>query len=343
MLHINKKSIHYLRTILDEINYAIIIANISKKDLRHFDERAKLVVLLFHLHEKVSIKSMQKEFGRKHVANFLSMNLLKEKNSHANSNYKIYSYNNYYFLSGYLDDTKEEYGYLANDSLIFAKFLPLNFSAKNILDLCTGPGMHAILLSKNAKKVTGVEISKEVVNVARFNTVLNRVNDTVAILQGDLFAPLSNHKFDVIVSNPPYIPVPDAVNYPVFGRGGEDGLLVLKRIINEIGDYLTKTGIGLILGITFGDNKNPFIIDLLTVIAKRDSLDIDIFLLHRIPKNEEIINRGNLLKKYNPKSKINMFSEMRNLYRKMRATYLYVYLIRLKKGKGNLKVAPLYH
>src|SRR5437763_789552 len=75
----------------------------------------------------------------------------------------------------------------------------------SVLDLCTGSGALAIAAARRgAREVTAVDVSRRAVLAARLNARLNGVH--VRVVHGDLYAPLRRARFDVIVSNPPYVP-----------------------------------------------------------------------------------------------------------------------------------------
>ncbi len=130
-----------------------------------------------------------------------------------------------------------------------------------ILDMCTGSG--CILLSllhySNHCSGVGADISKEALQVASENvklvSALERPNpwneDTVKLVHSDLFSEIPNEKFDIIVSNPPYIAsavIPTLMeevreHEPMAALDGmEDGLFFYRKIIAEGRNYLTKEG-----------------------------------------------------------------------------------------------------
>lgn len=119
-----------------------------------------------------------------------------------------------------------------------------------ILDLCTGSGALAITLDLELEDatITATDIAKESLVVARENAKTH--NASVEFIEGDLFTGV-NQKFDIIVSNPPYIPTesweklePNVKLYEpkIALDGGEDGLLFYRRIINESPSYLKDAG-----------------------------------------------------------------------------------------------------
>lgn len=147
--------------------------------------------------------------------------------------------------------------------LIFDKFKPwLNLKKKiNILDLCTGSGHLAILSSKflNCNKVIASDICDKAIEIAKLNASLN--NRKINVIQSNLFSKINkNSKFDIIISNPPYVlsknmkKLPDEYRKePIIALdGGFEGISLVEKIINQAQNYLSKTGI-LILEV--GDNK----------------------------------------------------------------------------------------
>lgn len=120
-----------------------------------------------------------------------------------------------------------------------------------VLDMCTGSGCIIISILKNVVDVEGFgyDISKQAINVAKENAKLNGVN--VTFEKSDLFD-MVTETFDVIVSNPPYIPtdviaglMPEVAVYEPFGAldGKEDGLHFYRRIVNECKAYLKPEGL----------------------------------------------------------------------------------------------------
>ena len=119
-----------------------------------------------------------------------------------------------------------------------------------VLDLCTGSGCIIISILHNIMNVEGdaVDISRQALNVAIENAKLNDV--VVNFERSDLFDNVTG-TYDVIVSNPPYIPtaqvlklMPEVQNFEPMEAldGKEDGLFFYRRIIQECGAYLKKNG-----------------------------------------------------------------------------------------------------
>lgn len=123
-------------------------------------------------------------------------------------------------------------------------------AGKSVLDLCTGSGCIGISLAVlgNCREVTLADISPEALEVAKQNAKENSVD--VTFVESDLFSQIVG-KYDMIVSNPPYIPsgeIPDLMpevreHDPMLALdGGEDGLSFYRKIVKESCHYLTEGG-----------------------------------------------------------------------------------------------------
>ena len=117
------------------------------------------------------------------------------------------------------------------------------FNNIDILDMCTGSGCIAISLKKELNcNIDAVDISKDALMVARENAVLNKV--VVNFIESDLFSNVTN-KYNVIVSNPPYISYNEDImdivknNEPNIALyAPDDGLYYYKEILSKINEYL---------------------------------------------------------------------------------------------------------
>lgn len=125
-----------------------------------------------------------------------------------------------------------------------------NSNNKKILDIGTGSGAISLALSKNLKdsKIIGVDISKNAIDLANENKIKLNINN-VEFKESDIFSNI-DEKFDIIVSNPPYINKEDfeKLDKKLYYEpqnalyGGEDGLYFYKKIIKNAKNFLNKNG-----------------------------------------------------------------------------------------------------
>jgi release factor glutamine methyltransferase len=142
--------------------------------------------------------------------------------------------------------------------------LAARFEHPRIVDVGTGSGAIAVALARKLPQahITAVDISGAALDVARENADRNVVSDRIRFLQGDLLAPVGDERFDILVSNPPYVPQVDRDSLSVEVRdhepalalfAGEDGLDVYLRLIPSAFAVLESGGY-LLLEIGFGQS-----------------------------------------------------------------------------------------
>lgn len=132
-----------------------------------------------------------------------------------------------------------------------------NSQPQQVCDLCTGSGCVAVAIAKNFDNcnVTATDICDDALKVAAENIALHELDEKIELLAGDLFTPiiegLDATKFDLIVSNPPYVSdaefeILDANVKDHEPRkalyGGTDGLDIYKRIVDGVMEHLADDG-----------------------------------------------------------------------------------------------------
>jgi release factor glutamine methyltransferase len=153
---------------------------------------------------------------------------------------------------------RPETEHLVEEVLRLTKYLP----SPRIADIGTGSGIIAVALANalpNAQ-ITAIDLSPQALAIARENAALNHVESRITFLEGDLLAPLTGQLFDILASNPPYIPTADHDSLSVEVReyephsalfAGDDGMEVYHRLIPAAREHLIPNG-WLILEIGYG-------------------------------------------------------------------------------------------
>lgn len=140
----------------------------------------------------------------------------------------------------------------------------------SLLDMCTGSGAIAVSIAKNTNncKVYAVDISNSALEVAKKNAIRNEVDEKIEFINSNMFEKLDiNKKFDIIVSNPPYIETDiikqldiQVQNEPKIALdGGFDGLDFYRNILANSKKYLKENGT---IAMEIGYNQRKAVTDL---------------------------------------------------------------------------------
>ena len=169
-------------------------------------------------------------------------------------------------------------------------------NARKVLDLCTGSGAIAVSLAKYLPQaeITAIDISNDALKIAKKNAISNNVQNKITFISSDMFTNLSEEKFDIIVSNPPYIKTNVIKNLDIQVQnepyialdGGKDGLDFYKKIINESYQYLKYNGY---LCLEIGFDQKIDVIELIEntesftgTYSKKDLFDNDRIIVTRL-------------------------------------------------------------
>jgi ribosomal protein L3 glutamine methyltransferase len=130
--------------------------------------------------------------------------------------------------------------------------VPEPAAVERVLDLCTGSGCLAILAAHVFPNATidAVDLSAAALALARENVDDSGMADRITLKHGDLFAPLSGERYDLIITNPPYVDADTMAALPpefsaepeIALAGGQDGMDIVRRILDTAGRHLTATG-----------------------------------------------------------------------------------------------------
>ena len=145
----------------------------------------------------------------------------------------------------FIINTHENVYVPAEDSYLLAENLEVE-NGKSVLEIGTGSGIVAMYASKLTDKVTATDINFDAIQLAESNFKANNI-DNVELLFGNLFEPVKDRKFDVILFNTPYLPteedevIDSNLNYAF--DGGLNGRKVIDLFLNEVPNHLNDGGI----------------------------------------------------------------------------------------------------
>lgn len=133
------------------------------------------------------------------------------------------------------------------------QWLPAGKPVKRAVDVCTGSGCLAVLLAHQfpAAKVDAIELSPDALAVAKFNLATHHLTKRIKLHHSDVFDAVPRVKYDLILSNPPYVPTRELRDLPAEFKqepamaldGGRDGLAIIRKLLRQSRDRLQPHGI----------------------------------------------------------------------------------------------------
>ena len=363
MLQINLSVIRQLYGLLDDLQYDAVqrtlrphyfnwpfpALEVFQRLVLHLPERQRVSYEVLLLGQPARRERLVGLWGEQLVNGLLELGLLEWDGTDRvrTANYSVVSYLGRYFvvsINPYYPASRDPDApvYIGADSLTLASSLPMHCRVKRCLDLCTGSGIQAILMAAVAEEVVAVELNEQAVAAARFNAVLNGVEERVHVMHGNLYAALPEDAYDLIVSNPPFLPVPTGVHHAMCGHGGEDGLAILRPLLAGIPGRLTTQGKALVYAEGVGDAQGPFVRRLLEELAEKHDLDIQLLLVSRLSvKNTLVLKAASLSRLRRPTTEL---AQWRDLYQQLGATHTYNYLVRIRRGQagGTVRQVPAF-
>lgn len=141
-----------------------------------------------------------------------------------------------------------------DESVLLAKWI--NVSPNDlVLDLGTGSGIMALAAAQQgAKKVVATDINHNASKYLDLNISLNGFSDRIEYIHSDVFDQLDGEHWDLIASNPPFVPVPKNHKYFVHSDGGQFGTSIIERILESIECRLSSSGQLFLLALSLGGN-----------------------------------------------------------------------------------------
>lgn len=185
-----------------------------------------------------------------------------------------YFYNEQYFVNENVLIPRQDTEILVETAIRYVN----NENLDSLLDMCTGSGCIGISIAKNSsiKEITMVDISSDALDIALKNAKINQVEKKLTLIQSNLFENVINSKYDVLVSNPPYIKT-EVINSldefvkkePILALdGGKSGLDIYIKILENAWKYLNNNAL-VIFEIGYDQLDS-----ILTLIAKNTSYEV---------------------------------------------------------------------
>lgn len=354
-LTINRDLIRRFQYFLDRMQYHLLLTivlgesayftnplpdyNLVKYELKKLDERHQDLFSFLFLGEPISRNCLQREIDIELLDYLYDIEIINRDEKHYwMNNYVLTSYCNCYFLVSNVFyyptcQSIEQKPYIGVDTYWLSRAI-INKAHGMVLDLCTGSGIQAILAAKTADKVVAIDIDEQSLKIAEFNAFLNALDEKIEFRHGNLYERICKHEaFDLIISNPPFIPIPKEINFHVCGDGGEDGANIIRKILLGYSQHLKPEGQAIMIGQCIGTNDRPFIIDNINFCIKE--LDTTVVINGKTVIESQAIGFADLSSKYNEKQiPVDLWMKM---YKSLHVEYLYTFTLFVNNHLGEHK------
>ena len=229
--------------------------------------------------------------------------------------------------------------YLGQDSMRLMQMVT-HRKYKSVLDLCAGSGIQGMALKNVAKKIYAVEINHNTLVAIRLNQMLNNISEEqYCVLEGDIYSPVDvKEQFECILSNPPYVPVPENMELPICGAGGEDGLKFANKIIDGYKKFLQKNGYAYMVLECIGNEKHPYVLDYMKNELKQGCINVS--LINKMPIEAQIdFSVSMAVSYYDQPQKADYYRKIwEDIFRKHKATAMYSAVIEYIKTDEPLQI-----
>jgi methylase of polypeptide subunit release factors len=280
---------------------------------------------LFFRASKVSIKDFEIVFGD------ISNKLLQSQLFGITEKNQVFSYYRLLYIQNLLLAVPyrkyiDERVYIGADSFSLARnvLLPEKKGKITVLDLFTGSGIQLFLLKHRIKEAMGIDKNNNAIACANLNATMNDCSK-YSFLKYDIkttdLASL-NRKFDLILANPPILPMPDFVERvkKPHSHGGKDGLEFVRIVLREAQKVIKSNGVINILACSLGNEKSPFFIDEIKNLIKKDK-KYRILIIKKIPVELDAY--------YRSIHKNSLFYKWIEFYIGQKATFWYRFVIQI--------------
>ena len=207
-----------------------------------------ILVRLFWLGRAVSESVLHEKLPGLNVEELVGTGLLNSQDGMFRSAAKLTPYHELLLVSDFAPEIHRE---LSADHVLGVgaasltlKSLTVRRKVKTALDIGTGAGIQAFLAERHADHVIGTDTNPRALNFARFNAKLNGI-DGIEWREGSLYEPVAEQKFDLLVSNPPYVISPESRF--VFRDANLPGDAVSEQVVRGAGQRLSEGGFACIL------------------------------------------------------------------------------------------------
>ncbi|MGZ6095228.1 MAG: methyltransferase, partial [Polyangiales bacterium] len=198
---------------------------------------ALALAALFRLRDAVELADARRIVGDGLTSTLIDIGLLDREGARVRSAFELGAHAGCFFLSDDLSTSGDAVMGVGPYTLDLLACAEPRGRVRAALDLGCGAGVLAVLLSARCDRVVATDIHPRAVELTKVNAAFNGVSNVEA-RAGDLFAPVAGERFDLVVSQPPFIPLSEGTDAAVYADGGRRGDELLQRLLRDLGPHL---------------------------------------------------------------------------------------------------------
>jgi hypothetical protein len=206
------------------------------------DRPCDILIRLFLIEAPMEIEAVRQAIRPMRLETLVQAGLVEINGSSVVAAVKLLPYNDLYVAFDSprrLQEGMPDYVMGIGRSSITLANLTVRRHSRATLDLGTGCGIQALQAARHSDSVLACDLNPRAVRLASFNARLNGLRH-VACTEGDLFAPAAGKKFDLVISNPPFVISPE--NRYVYRDGGLEGDEICRKIVRDVPAFLSEGG-----------------------------------------------------------------------------------------------------
>ncbi|MFM9441193.1 methyltransferase [Streptomyces acidiscabies] len=166
-------------------------------------------------------------------------------------------------------DTGSYAPWVGTDSMTLSRLVAARRGARSALDLGCGTGILGLSAARNGAEVLSVDVNPECTAAATLNAHINGLGDRLTAVEGDIMSLSLDSRFDLVVSNPPCLPLRRGSLGWLAGEAGLDGLEFFWELLRQVPGLLTQEGEALLQAAAYGDERGPFFVPELEAELRR--------------------------------------------------------------------------
>jgi HemK-related putative methylase len=216
--------------------------------MRDIHPRFYALYSFFFLCQGLSLEVLLDFFSEHDLDNFVQNGLIVQNNGQLISNYRFVPIDDFVIISSPRREVNTpNYVHIGGDTLVFWDHLKneCRETVNDVLEIGCGAGFLSLAMSQFAQSITATDISQRALDFTNLSAKINGITNIVT-RNSDVYSNIDG-KFDLIISNPPYMFLPKEYSKRVYSYGGFLGVEILKEILFGLDDYLKDDGVALIL------------------------------------------------------------------------------------------------